>query len=320
MKNPGRIFLGVLLLYVLSASVSAQANYTSSKNITIRVTVSEKTYVDINPDELNWTGGDAVEPCASGVEKAVQIENVGSTNISYVWFNNSYPSDSPFGTGDPSEYDAGNFMVIRDNASAGEASYFYANRVEYNETQLIYLTFDAAYANNHGRLRRAEGEYFWGIDPDGTECNSTSANFVIGVVPHNRTQMGTVDLQQASCTAGLTASAAACRYGAFEGTDGTWAWADVVVGDLSGTYWNYSVAVNASCDVVQFVKWAMDAPGSTAAGNDFASYFVYDGSTVLNPGANRIANVKAKVPCGTAAGNVGNGRLTVIAMAVDVGG
>lgn len=303
---------------------ASAANITATDYILLYVNVSEKTMVDIQPSQLSWLG---VEPGtqtdasqAWGTPKeAIQIENIGSTNISRIWLNTSYPSSSPFGTADPSAYDTGNFAVVRRNSS-GE-SFFFVNRVEYNESELIYLQLPAGYA--HGRFRSANKEYFWAIDASDGNCSDS--DFRIGKQPHNQTQLGTVDLTGVCDT--LTGTGAQeCRAGTLTPTtqspytgNNQWGYANLFVGPNSN-YENYTVAVYWNCSSyvkAMFYHWNMDAPGAQELGAD--SFHMYFSTTTLTPGANIIANVKLRVPYGTVAGNI-SGTMTVQAQAINVGG
>jgi hypothetical protein len=319
-----RAALILLLLLFTSNFVSAQSNVTSIDTIQLWVTVSEKTMVDIQPDLLAWQnvppGSETLVSQAVGFPKeAVQIENIGSTNISYIWFNNSYPNNMPFGSGDPSEYDAGNFVIIRRNQSG--ADWFFPNRVEYNESTIIYLQLPSPESDwAHGRFRSANKEWFWAVNASSGVCNES--NFRIGKVVHNQSQLGSVDLR--ACDAGLTATGGnPCREGDLTATtmapyaNGEWGWSDLYMGDNTN-YENYTVAVYHNCSqqvTAMFYHWNKDAPGA----QEGAIHPEYFHATKLNPGEHIVANVKLRVPYGTAAGNI-TGALTVTVQAIDVGG
>ncbi len=174
-----------LILFINTSS--AQLNITSNDTIQLWVTVAEKTMVDIQPDLLAWQDVDPgtqtdISQAFGFPKEAVQIENIGSTNISYIWFNNSYPSSLPFGSGSSADYDAGNFAVIRMNQT--NADYFFINRVEYNESELIYLQLPVAGTWAHGRFRSANHEWFWTINT----ITGTIAGFSTGTI---KTRKGT---------------------------------------------------------------------------------------------------------------------------------
>jgi hypothetical protein len=136
--------------------------------------------------------------------------------------------------------------------------------------------------------------------------------------------MGSADLR--TCDGALSGAGALganpCRSGTLTPTAlapyvGTWGWADVYVGENAG-YENYTIAVKADCTnnvTAMFYHWNKDAPGAQE-GAVHPEYF-YD--TTLKPGEHIIANVKLRIPYGTAAGNI-TGALTVTVMALNVMG
>jgi len=299
------IFFSIMGLVKLVMAVNV------TDTITIDIEVSELTMIDINPTSLTWSDTEAVPPGGEGVEKAIQIENIGSTNITYIWFNNTYPSSRPFGTGANASYNAGNFIAIRRNET-GKKHYF-PNRVDYNESNiLIYLTVPSGY--KYGRFRNTSYEYFWAVT-EGASGNCTDGTFKIGKVAHTQTQTGSTDLT--TCDNGLTATGTnPCREGTLTPATepeyaGMWGWADLYVGPDSD-YVNYTVAVNAYCNMTMFYMWNKDAPGGQASSH--AQYFT---TSTLTPGDSIIANVKAWVPYGVAYGYATQGTLTVIASSAE---
>jgi hypothetical protein len=331
MKNKGhRIILAAALILLLTLSASAQSNVTTSDTIQLWVRVAQKTMVDIQPDNLGWDGVQpGTETNASQLwgwpskKPAVQIENIGSTNISRIWFNATYPASNPFGTGRSNAYNAGNFVVVKSNSSAA-APYFFPNLIEYNESEMIYLqlpTLNGPWA--HGRFRAANKEYFWAINVSGGNC-SKKPMFRIGKNPHNASLLGSVDLRDAACELNLngTAAGSTCRRGTLTRTNrapytgnNMWSYADVAIG-TNAAYENYTVAVYWNCTSkvkIMFYKWNMDAPGA----QESAKHPAYFSATTLKPGDHIIGNVKLRIPYGTAYGNI-TGSLTATVMAINV--
>ncbi len=298
------ILLAILTLLTAGIPVMAAENSTGTINITVQV--SAKTIVVIDPDILTWVGGESVNPGEEGVVKAIQIENMGSTNISYLWANASYEGTSPFGTGDALGYDAGNFVAM---SQANDTNFFFVNRVDYNEThQDIYLTLPTNTVS-YGRMRDAGNEYFWALESGGVNC--TNGTISIGVLPHTENSSGTTTLT--TCAHGLTDAAnTGCRSGDLTTVNsgdyaGIWGWADINMDYASG-YRNYTVAVHSDCNITMFYHWNKDAPGADSATHD-----KYLSESTLYPGGAVIMYVKVKVPYGTAAGNVKKGFLTITA-------
>jgi hypothetical protein len=304
--------LGVLCFLIALNSVVADV--TRSNSIEVQVNVAEETIVNINPKSLIWIGNESVYPGSSGTAKQVQVENIGSTNISYIWFNNSYPSSNPFGSGIQGNYDAGNFVAIK-RTTDPDTEYSFPNRVDYKEDyNLIYVNVPTDY--RYGRFRYAGEEYFWAVDTAADvsgDCNGTGTTFCVGKQAHDETQEGSTDLT--SCDATLTGTAGnPCRCGTLtqDATQTAWAYGDVYVGNNTG-YHNYTVAVHQSCNTTMWMRWNKDGPGAGTA-----SHVEYYRNETLVPGAVETADVKVYVPYGTASGNSTNGTLYVIAMALDV--
>lgn len=293
----------LFLLFFLATGFVSADQVNATQTISIVVTVSETTIVTVTPLTLNWT---SVDPGTEGTEKAIQIENIGSTNITKIWFNNTAPSSLPFGSSNPSLHNAGNFIAIRKNQTG--ALHYFSNLIEYNESELIYLTLPTNY-NTHGRFRSASSEYFWALQ-NGTSGNCSNGTFYIGVVPHNSTQDGTLTLT--SCALSLTGTGTSgCRSGSLTEISSQYGSADVMVGMDGGAYTgqNYTVLVKNTCDQVTFYHWNIDAPGASSFSNNEA----FSNSTIY-PGGNILANVVARVPYGTPVGTK-TGTLTITAQA-----
>jgi len=294
--------------------VSADVNQTDT--ITVNVEVAQRTLVNVNPTSLSWSSGgsDSVYPGSDSSVKAIQIENIGSTNITQIWFNTTYPDSNPFASGTASTHNAGNFIALRENSSS--AKWFFANRVDWKEQQaLIYVTIPSGWTSGqYGRFKISDHEYFWAANEStlGKGCNETGAYFRIGKDPHNESNQGTVDLT--TCDATLTDAAGGndCRAGTLtnDASNSGWGYADVFVGPNSD-YYNYTVAVNHGCNTTMWVHWNMDAPG--ASGGTHAQYFR---NSTLVPGNLTIANVMARVPYGVHYGTTTPGTLTILVQAI----
>jgi len=301
-----RVFFLLAILLALAGLGSAQtpaANDTD--NVTITVTINSVTWIDVNPATLSWTG---VNPGtqtgkATGNYFAINIENIGSRNISRIWANATYETTRPWGTGDPSRYNAGNFVSLTNQS---DPHYWFVNRVEYNESEvLVYLTdpnqLVPPQGYSYGRFRNASLEYFWMTANDGN-CNATAHTILIGNDAHTRTQSGTINFFSGSFqTVSLTAAT---------NVPG-WAAANIAAGPLAG----YCVAMEYTCGRVWLYKWNMDAPGAGIAGQCTNAMYLRRGTEAvgsLAPGAYFPANITLTVPYGVAQGTI-SGVLTILA-------
>jgi len=280
------LILGILLVFTFTLGFNitevdaAQSNATDVVNVS--VTINQKCIVDISPASLNWST--PLDPGSEGAYKYIQIENMGSVNLTHIWFNNSYPSSRPFGTGLSTAYDSGNFMTISNNTDG--QPYYFPNSVEYNEsTPIIYLKGPDSNTPPqvpYGRFRNASREYFWAVTSGAT--NYTTGNFYIGDTPHTQTQTGDADLSDNSPN---TLSMVTTGSGA-----GYWGVAPISVAGLQ-----ICVAMYYDGSKAMFFKWNMDAPGAESCSN--AKYFV-NGTATGNvvPGASSYARVAPYVPYG----------------------
>ncbi|MBN2013672.1 MAG: hypothetical protein JW778_00680 [Candidatus Altiarchaeota archaeon] len=306
----GRVKYGLLLLllYIIMGAASAQLGGNLSNNdsesATITVNISHNVMVDITPAAFSW-GAIAPGTEANSTHEAsgyfgIQIENVGSANITHVWFNATYPLNNPFGTGNSSAIDAGNFVVLSKNTSATD--YWFINRVEYNTTaELVYLKDpDGNMPPNdnkyiYGRFHKAGDEYFWMIN-NNTNCTTGGTNIYIGNTSHSKTQTGTTNFQTGDVESfGLTAL-----------PDYSFAYADITDGPLDGL----CVAVDFTCTRVFFSRWNADSPFHLCANVNYAYDYNVEG-TPLVPGDSFAMGIKAYVPYGIYEGS-SSGKITAI--------
>ncbi len=320
------IITALVIIAMTNPAMALTVNDNETANIS--VTISTITMVNIDPYVLTWSGlnpgdiGNATEETTGYF--AIQIENIGSNNITHIWFNSSYPSSRPFGTANSSAYDAGNFVVLaRENLSeiptGATASYCadlsnstyderygrykYPNRVEYPEVRtLVYLKDDNGIMppldKDYGRFRFANEEFFWMIS-NATDCGGN--DFLIGNDSHTSTQTGTVDFQGSDvATVSLVATP-------IEG----WCYGNISShSHLDG----YGVLVQNGTSgadrKVQLVWWNKDA-----LTNGMVGHYLFEGENLV-PGQSTAACIKVYVPYGVNEGSVETGILTVVVNSV----
>lgn len=306
-------------IFLAPGVLAVPVNDTETANIS--VTISTKTMVNIDPYVLTWA---ALEPGTignySGEQNgyfAIQIENIGSHNITHIWFNATYPAERPFATANATKYDAGNFVVLAKEPGAGAnasncevlgkyADFKYPNLVEYPEVRaLVYVRDDnnnmPPLNRDYGRFRFASEEYFWMIS-NATNCGGGS--FMIGNNAHTELSTGTVDFSDVDH---VTISLAAT------GEDG-WCYGTVGGGhNLTGYGVLVQNATSGATRKVMLVWWNKDALDSGSVGEYFWNSTT-DGPMV--PGNSTAACIKVYIPYGVYEGTVNTGILTVLANSV----
>ncbi|MFB6204365.1 MAG: hypothetical protein ABEJ75_01835 [Candidatus Nanohaloarchaea archaeon] len=331
--------LSVVLL-AFSASVSA-AN--AQNTLDVNVSIATQTIIDIQPKTFSWGYGSTVYPGSTAGPSEemhgygrIQIENLGSVNITQVWFNNTQPAQRPFGTGNPGAYDSANFLAIDFNMSGVNDRNTFIDRKEFGLDQptgkeIIYLETPSGW--DYGRFRNASYEYFWTVDDSGTSLDG--AKFRIGVEHHNSTQTGSTNLASTCSGGDATGSNTQCNGYTLTNVsiNGNW-WAvtEVEVGVLDSTTMSneggaeYCVAMDASQVMgtsppeVEFIKWNKGHPAVVAAGAGsgcaYATNYTIGGSSPageLAPGEWITMNIRAKIPYGVVSGNLPTGNLFVLA-------
>ena len=322
------ISLGILAVSIMvlgSLFIGFAPNATAvnvTDNATIDITVATETMIDMNPAEFVWTavdpGTDAGE--AVGNQSSAQIENIGSTNITALWFNVTQPAVRPFATGTNASYNSANFVWIsKENAD----EYYAVDRREYNETRsLIYLTDPAGNippdgsTYSYGRFRNTSMEYFWYYAKSG---DASCGNLYVGDDFHSQGVTGTIDFSSGCGGAGNALTDAPngdCRSGATASGVGDFCYADVNIGGEL-----YVVAVHDDGtdegDYLRWTHWNADAPGgrSWRASGNYNDYF---STLTIYPGNSTVADLKIYLPYGVAQGKLSQGVLTVIASNAEV--
>ena len=294
----------ILIISVLSTTDTGLAQFTGNDTITISINISEKSMVDINPSSLSYG---PVDPGGVGDSSnehignysGIWIENIGSTNITKIWFNATYPSQRPFGSGSAQAYDAANFAVISNDT---DGPYYFPSRVEYPRTDndTLYVNvpvgFDFSNGDIFGRFRNASYEYFWAII-HGSGGNCSGGTFYYGGAPHTKDETGDVDLNDGTPSPIVLVS-----------TGTGWSAANASFPSTGGS--NYCISVPDDCSKVVFHKWNADIPGAGTICEDIG-YFINSTTTPLFPGKVSKGNIKVYVPYGVPMGTVKNGILTV---------
>ncbi|MFH1788333.1 MAG: hypothetical protein ABH834_03020 [Candidatus Altiarchaeota archaeon] len=304
------------LLFLAGSASAATDNDTAN----VTVTISSVTWINVDPNALAWTvnpgsscgwggPGTSSTSCNESTDNyyAVQVENIGSKNITKVWFNSTYPTSNPFAQGAVADNSA-NFVALANESATTVAEYYFINRAEYNETrQLVYITDPEGNIPPHanmvyGRFRNASEEYFWIINKTGN-CNATGATLYVGAIAHTRTVTGKVDFSAAGDRTSVTLTGS-----------GQWGVGDIDAGPLTG----YCVQVNATCNQVFLYKYNMDNPGAGTTCDNARYVWNQAGTTTYNtgwlvPGNSAVMKIKVFVPYGVFEGATTQGTIAVIA-------
>lgn len=319
--------LAIMVATIAGAAFTVNSDFVAAEDYgndsaDVHVEVSTKTMVAITPNSFEWEG---VEPGEAGgwhhdgadnVSTRAQIENIGSTDVSHIWFSVTQPDERPFATGAEDAYDAGNFLTLnRENEHENpDSEYYFADRKEFNETrELVYLTDPNGGTPPgdewvYGRFRNTSNEYFWmfdegDVDTDGDGCPT----FYLGDIAHTQTETGTVNFEDGEDQTEISLI--------MEEGDGT----NMCVGDIDNHPLDeHSVFVNADTvedDVpeVHLSRWNMDLPGADTDSVENVEYFwdETERDQYLLPGNSTVAELNAYVPYGVSDGQVTSGVVTV---------
>lgn len=289
----------------------------------ISVDVSQKLWIDITPESMSWTnsvdpgslpdcdvGGSCIGASlgtgASHSVYAIEIENIGSVNITHIWLNNTMPTSNPFASGKASSYDPANFLAV---SFQNDTNYHFVNRKEYAMPRKpVYLQVPASVdGDKTGRLRSANNERYWALIPgDGTACNSSGTEFFVttGEV-HNETNTGDIDLSDET-----SESINPCSQ------DGSLGCGNVTT-NINGEAQDYALVVENDCSAVTFVRYNADMATLHGAGNmlsdDGYLHNSASGDGPFTPGNYTPMFVESRIPYGTAQGSLATGYLTVLA-------
>ena len=350
-------FVLLSVIVIISALLLVNNGYAENDfaETNVSVSVAAQTWIDISPDKIRWesvnpgaksTSFKDLETDVTGIE-GFNIRNIGSNNISRIWFNASYASASNklyediYNTNDLTKYDTGNFISLSKPDCTGnpdaktvcggstitDNDYFYPNKVEYaeavindsnsvtNGSMIPYLNLTKTKNVTTGRIRDGKNEYFWAIYApagEGWNCSIDSTNppiFVVGKNPHNDTNVGSIDLRSGSSDV----------YEKSLTTTTTDSLRGITMGDSDGRWKSTTVSVSADCKMIKVIQWNKDfaisgdnknywiTSSATSAGQAYA-----DTGWVL-PGEYYTAWTYLQLPYGVPDGTMTAGTLTVLA-------
>jgi hypothetical protein len=293
------VFLGGVLVLLLFIGIAAAG---PTDDVIIGINISQTVSIDVSPNTVNWTGLNIGE---TGDPEYFTVTNVGSVNITSLRANITNDDSNPYGTGNPMNYNAGEFILFNQT----DTGFYYVNKKNWNESIPGEVTspddFTEGNATGYfGIIRTAwdndvgqQYYFFTNRTSDSGDCHSSSANILIGIEPKNITDQGSVDFSGSPGTEFLSFTVPA-------GDEGV----DINSGDFTG----YCALLSADCSTVTLTKWNTDLDTNSDCTSD-TSFYTEGTHGKLQPGNYTWFWLEPKIPNGVPDGDVFQGTLTIIA-------
>lgn len=291
MKAKIFLIIASLSIFLLPAIAMAQTD-----TVTINVNVSESAVIEISPDTATFnlvTPG--VDTFPSSL--AFTIENKGSINFTtmYVSMNvHSTETSNPLGSGNPSNYYAGGFVVLRNETDlAGGNNWRFVGRQEWNLTGKPSDYTPSASARAWGYFGNNSKQYFWELANGSVgDCNDTGTILKIKEWALNGTAAA-YDVSSDAITHQV--DTAQLDWG-------------IVDPEATGPLANYCVATRKDCERIYIYQWDQTSQLSSCA-NEW--YLWNDGD--FEPDEQLKFNITVWVPKGIPAGDTSASTLTLTA-------
>lgn len=295
----GIIIIGVLVSSLVLLGLGNAD--TDTDIVTVDVEVGAQTRIDVSPNSISWA---ATEPgTTNDTHFSLDLENIGTRNITNVYVDSSNANSNPYGTADPSFYNSSEFVLFN---TTSNATFYYADTKCWNETKPGFITapsgWSEGYETGHfGKFRTVslgsrtadEGEqYYWFTSQDPESGNCSNGSIYFASRPKNSTDDGTTDFT------GVTPETLST-------TDWSWGYADIDNGG-NAELQEYSVGVSSDCSEVVIFKYNNGLCTSCADAD-----YLYAGN--LMPGSSTFFWVALKVPQGIPDGNLDQGIMTFTA-------
>ena len=309
-----KMLVGILLIALIQGA-SAQSGVNQTEQANVSVTVSAVTMVDIAPATFTYIASPG-QACGKDISNglcnetannyfAIQVENIGSWNVTKIWFNVSQESQSPFGVGSDAYVNPGNFVALSTNETTND--FYFVDRKEFKELRNVVFLRDPdgnMPANltkfNYGRMHNGTNEYFYMIENSTYGgCNVSGISYIrVGVNARSLVQIGSTDFSTGPSVNYIQINLTTRSQAGYP----AYAMGNISTGALSG----YAIAVENTTCVVRFSKWNKDFPFDVGASN-------YSFSGMLTPGDSLAKKIGIIVPYGIYA-STKTGQLTAIAM------
>ena len=332
---------------------SSDADNVTSEGSDITVSISSTTAIDVKPNALDFTGLNVGEQVTEENDGGTQfgsftLENIGSEYIDRVWAEATHPTTDPFGTGDPSNYDAGNFLQIKPSdatpsgVNGDDSIYHYVNRWEFanswNSAQgqipsyiraspSEALSGDTAADTYVGRLSAGDEWYFYTIVTGSSNdvCDgSQNAELRLGNSKHSSSDFGTVDfthdggdystfgIEQTDGEHGVTDATVSLTYNV-DGSDVTREYDLLTRCDMASSGNDpHTIRTRYNVRAGDVGDITASKNGTTDATGSRSQFLVSTGTAadMLLPGEQLIVDAAVEVPQGVPQGGVQTGSLT----------
>jgi len=301
------LIIGLLSALLLPSLVSA-----ANDNVTISVNVSESAMIEVSPDiatfnqvlpgVIAFPGSDS-----STSSKSFTITNVGSVNFTQMYVEvdiTAGETSNPLGTGDPSQYYAGGFVVLKNESDVD--NWRFVGRQEWNLTEKPepYIGHENASAMAWGYFGNNSKQYFWELSNgtvgsgDGEYCNGTGTILRIKEWAVNGTAAAYDLYTTAADTITYEIDTNKADWGIFNA-------------ETSGPLANYCVATDKDCDRLYIYQWKQTNSQFDACTSTW--YIFNEGEDKFNPDDQFDFNITVWVPKGIPAGDMSSSILTVTA-------
>jgi hypothetical protein len=279
----------ILLLIAFSFFLIPAAVIAASNTTTINVSIQAVGRIALVPDFLNWSN---VEPGTAGGEQTVEIQNIGSINVTniYAYFNTlAVEASTPYGSDDASSYSSTGVIVMRNQS---ESNMYFNGRIEWNWTTTI-SNIDLSNIDDPvawGFFKNASHEYVWAIgNGTGGLCNNSGVQFGID----DDIDDGTQSTRTPETTSFATPDNVGIDWAVFS--------IDRTGSPLEG----HCVAVNTNCTSIYIYKYDYRAQFPNC---DIRGYI----EDILTPGGgSEILTLDAYIPKGIPDGNMSSSVMTV---------
>jgi hypothetical protein len=290
----------ILFGFIVSISLFSVTILAADDTVTINVNVSLSGIIEVTPSSVSFS---EVAPGVTSFpnSQGFTITNVGSTNFTQMYvsldvWESGQEDSNPLGTGNPSNYYAGGFVVVKNETDlSGGNNWRFAGRQEWNLTEKPTDFSPDTWSVAWGYFGNNSEQYFWDLR-NGTDgsCNQTGTLLRVKEWAVN-----------GSATAyDLGSDAQTGSFGAASGEE--WGINTFTAGPLN----DYCIASHYSCERIFIYQWDQTANFPTCSD---VWYLYNDQTTKFKPNDQFRFNMTVWIPKGVPAGDVSSSILRITA-------